>query len=64
MRWQDGCVIDRQAAMTVSFRLGSELDHLLAAGSWAGPVPALDPCDVSSDECRSRVYEVSSELGD
>lgn len=51
-------MIDRQAAITVSFRLGSELDQL--AGSCARSVPASAPCDVFGDErAQSRASGVS-----
>lgn len=51
--WEDGvpCVIDRQAVITASFRLGSELDQ--SAGSCAGSVPASDPCDVLAMKARA-----------
>lgn len=45
------CVIDRQAAITVSFRLGSVLDH--STGSWAALSPPRIPALFSVTETRA-----------
>lgn len=46
------CVIDRQAAITVSFRLGSVLDH--STGSWAALSPPQIPALFSVTKARAR----------